>query len=70
MEINDLRFVSKELKFDDLEAGKVYISSRMLKYMMRTVDLYNVCLVSGDLSCKEDHYGDVFTEVNARLEIY
>lgn len=69
MIINDTRNKAKELNFENLEAGKVYVSSRLQKYML-CVDGYVACLVSGELFDLDECIGDTFTEVNARLEIY
>ena len=76
MKINDTRGKSKELTFEELEAGKVYISSRLQKYVMfcnlglsTTGNDYTVCLETGELFNLEEMYGDVFTEVSAVLQI-
>lgn len=76
MEINDIRGKTKELSFGELEVNKVYGSNRLQRYVL-VVDqyhnaehLYTVCLESGTLYDASAHEGDVFTEVNARLEIY
>jgi len=70
MEIHDKRSETKELTFSGLEVGKVYINTRFQKYFMMTKDHYTVCLETGELFDADGHRGDVFTEVNARLEIY
>lgn len=70
MKVNDLRGkLDKELIFNDLEAGRVYVSSRFQKYMIYTQDDYTICLESGERFDRTDHDGDVFTEVNAVLQI-
>lgn len=70
MEINDIRGKTKELTFGELEVGRVYVSTRLQKYFMMTKDHYTVCLETGELFDADEHRGDVFTEVKARLEIY
>ena len=70
MKVNDLRGkLDKEYSFDDLEAGRVYVSSRFQKYMIYTQDGYTLCLESGERFDRNEHSGDVFTEVNAVLQI-
>lgn len=69
MIINDTRGKAKELHFENLEAGKVYVSHRLQKYVFCSSHGV-VCLVSGDLFDFDECLGDIFTEVNARLEIY
>lgn len=72
MEINDKRSETKELTFGELEVGKVYVSNRLQKYVFVVGQYCNyiACLESGTLYDPSTHDGDVFTEVNARLEIY
>lgn len=72
MEINDIRGKTNELNFNHLEIGKVYRSNRLQRYVFVAGRgcLYTVCLESGTLYDSSAHDGDVFTEVNARLEIY
>ena len=69
MIINDTRGKSKELSFENLEAGKVYASHRLQKYVL-CIDGYVACLVSGELFDLDECASDIFTEVNAKLEIY
>lgn len=69
MKVNDQRHQKQEFSFDELEAGKVYISHRMAKYVIKTDDLYTVCVESGVLFDEDEHAGDVFEPVNAVLEI-
>lgn len=72
MLINDNRFKQKELTWGDLEPGKVYISSQKQKYGMfvRFSGEYRfVCLETGFVSYEFEHSGDVFTLVEATLEI-
>lgn len=69
MKVNDLRGKAAELSFDDLEHGKVYVSSRFQKYVLYAKDDFTVCLESGEAFDRDGHHGDVFTEVNAVLQI-
>lgn len=73
MKINDARFKKEELLWDDLEMGKVYVSSQKQKYVMHVhieQDVYmNICLEGGEAYDWEDHLGDRFTLVDAVLEI-
>lgn len=69
MKVNDLRHQKQELSFHELEAGKVYVSSRLQRYVIMTKELSTVCLQSGELFEADEHDGDVFEPVNAVLEI-
>lgn len=69
MQVNDLRGKTVELGFDDLEASKVYVSHRLQKYVLSTDSGYIVCVESGEMWDGDECQGDVFTEVNAVLQI-
>lgn len=69
MKVNDVRGKTEELGFDDLEAGGIYVSSRFQKYMIYTQDDFTICLESGERFDWEEHNGDVFTKVDAVLQI-
>lgn len=74
MKINDNRGKAKELTFDDLQAGQVYVSHRLQKYVLGTQQwdedtLLIVCLESGEIFDYVECCGDVFTEVNAVLQV-
>lgn len=69
MNINDRSREFKELGWELLVFGQVYISSRFQKYMIFTQDYKTVCLDSGEVYDEDEHKGDVFTPVNATLEI-
>jgi len=69
MIINDLRGKTKELDWSGLEFGEVYASSRLQKYMMFTQEYKTVDLQSGEIFDEDEHLGDVFFLVEARLEI-
>ncbi len=50
MNINDMRHKKQELSFDDLEAGKVYVSCRFQKYVMKILEESNtICLETGEV---------------------
>lgn len=69
MNINDRSREFKELGWELLVFGQVYISNRFQKYMIFTQDYKTVCLDSGEVYDEDEHKGDVFTPVNATLEI-
>ena len=69
MNINDRSREFKELGWDLLVFGQVYISSRFQKYTIFTQDYKTVCLDSGEVYDEDEHKGDVFTPVNATLEV-
>jgi len=69
MIINDLRGKTKELEWSELEFGEVYISSGLQKYMMFTQEYKTIDLETGELFDEDEHMGDVFFPVKARLEI-
>lgn len=69
MKVNDLRGKAAEISFDDLEQGKVYVSSRFQKYMIYSSEAATVCLETGEVFDIDEHNGDVFTKVNAVLQI-
>ena len=69
MKINDKRSNSKDILWEALVEGQVYVSHRFQKYMIFTAESNMV-----DLDCGEEYDvtnfdGDTFTHVNARLEI-
>jgi len=69
MIINDLRGRVKELDWANLEFGEVYVSNRLQKYMMFTQEYKTVDLQSGEMFDEDEHLGDVFFLLKARLEI-
>lgn len=69
MKINDLRFEKKELSWDDLEHGEVYVSSRYQKYLFFSQANQTICLDTGEVFDKDEHKGDTFTHVQATMEI-
>lgn len=73
MNIIDNRFKKQELIFEELESGKVYVSSRLQKYVMGTTGHrgynYVVDLESGEVYDDVELDGDVFTPVEAELII-
>lgn len=69
MKVNDQRYQKQELSFDQLETGKVYVSHKLQKYIIKTDHVLTVCLDSGVVIQKGEHDGDVFEPVNAVLEI-
>jgi len=73
MKINDMRFKKQELPFEELDSGKVYVSSRLQKYVMSTSGHhgynYVVDLDSGEVFDYDELYEDVFTPVEAEVII-
>lgn len=69
MKINDLRFKKQELTLDELECGRVYVSSRLQKYLLLTSEDLLVCLETGEAFDEDECEGDVFTPVEAELVI-
>lgn len=69
MKVNDIRGKSQEFTFDELEAGRVYTSTRFQKYLLMTDDMYTVCLETGEMIGCDQHVGDIFIPVNAVLEV-
>lgn len=73
MIIDDKRFVKKELSWDELEAGKVYISHKFQKYVMGAKDsdgyLLIVCLETGAVNVGDDYQVDSFEPVKATLVV-
>lgn len=69
MKINDQRHTNKELQWKNLEHGQVYVSNRQGKYMIYCQEDCLICLESGEWFDEDELRGDVFTHVNARLEI-
>lgn len=74
MKISDNRGKSSGLCFNQLEEGKVYVSHKYQAYMIHfdlqnTGSYYNLNLETGDVYDVVEHDGDVFTEVNAVLQI-
>ena len=69
MNINDTRHQSTADVWEQLVFGQVYISSRFQKYMIFTQDYKTVDLESGEVFVEDEHKGDVFTPVEATLEI-
>lgn len=73
MIIQDNRFKKKELSFDQLQTGELYVSSRLQAYVVHTamdeVGYFNVNLEDGTLYFPDDHIGDVFEPVKATLVV-
>ncbi|MNF03208.1 hypothetical protein D3C80_2024800 [compost metagenome] len=69
MKINDTRSNKKEIDWHHLVSGEVYVSSRKQKYLIYTQEEGLICLESGEWFSQDEMSGDVFTHVNARLEI-
>lgn len=69
MNINDKRFTQKEIAWDALLEGQVYVSSRKQKYMLTTQEGTVVCLESGEVFDADEMKGDVFIPVTCTLEI-
>lgn len=71
MKINDQRFKKQELSFEQLDCGKVYVSSRLQKYVMSISGhhgySYIVDLEDGEVYDEDECNGDVFTPVEAEL---
>lgn len=67
MKIDDRRHARTEVSFDELEAGKVYISHHFGKYMMCTSEDVTVCLETGEIRDRDEHTGDIFYPVKATL---
>lgn len=70
MLIDDQRHKRKEIAWSEMESAQIYIAHKLQKYLIKTNDMYVVCLESGELFDQDELMGDVFTSVNARLEIY
>lgn len=69
MKINDMRSKKQELSFEELEDAKVYVSSRLQKYVFKTVEYGVVCLETGVIYDDVQLDGDVFTPVEAEMII-
>lgn len=60
MVINDRSLEFKQIGWELLVFGQVYISNRYQKYMIFTQDYKTVCLDSGEVYDEDEHKGDVF----------
>lgn len=70
MKITDNRNKRLELKWDDIESGKVYISHRLCKYVLAADDgAWLVCLETGVVFDQDECIGDVFEPVKATLVV-
>lgn len=69
MNIIDNRFKKQELSFEELEDAKVYVSSRLQKYVFKTKYVVVVCLETGETYDDVQLDGDVFTPVEAEMII-
>jgi len=69
MKIIDARFKKQELSFEELVGAKVYVSSRLQKYVFKTKYIVVVCLETGETYDDVQLDGDVFTPVEAEMII-
>lgn len=69
MKIIDNRHKKQELSFEELVDAKVYVSSRLQKYVFKTKYVVVVCLETGETYDDVQLDGDVFTPVEAEVII-
>lgn len=74
MNITDNRFKKQELSFDELEAGKVYVSHKLQKYVMASMPWGNdslllMCLETGEIFAEDGCDGAGFEPVKATLVV-
>lgn len=69
MKVNDKRFVKQEVGVDDLLNNEVYVSSRLQRYILVTMQGNVVCLETGEEYNLAELIGDVFEPVKASLVV-
>lgn len=69
MKIDDQRFVKQEVGVDDLLNNVVYVSSRLQRYLLVTMQGNMVCLETGEEYNLAELEGDAFTPVKATLVV-